>query len=167
MLSIFFCQLYCGTKLRVESSTNGPSITKITQSTLSRPDLRLNKNVLQDICVSRPEKGISLAAHHPFKYRRFLKIKGEIQTLPTGTFSQVVIRRGSWLMTVPISEAHVSPAQEAKAPSSDKHIQDAVYCLEKSTGISPGPFSIIYSRASSEGTPPLQKTCTQFLCPPM
>lgn len=70
-------------------------------------------------------------------------------------------------MTVPISEAQVSPAQQAKAPNNDRHIQDAVYCLEKSTGISPGPFSIIYSRANSAGTPPLQNTCTQFLCPPV
>lgn len=88
-------------------------------------------------------------------------------TLPTGTCSQVVINLGLLLLiTLPISEAHVSPAEHAKAPRRDKHIQDAVYSFEKSIGISPGPFSIIYKRASSVGTPPLQNTWTQFLCPP-
>lgn len=78
---------------------------------------------------------------------------------PTGTFSQVVISLGGLLLrTVPTSEAHVSPAEQASAAKRDKHIQEAEYCLEKSTGISPGPFSIMYSRASSVGTAPLQNT---------
>ena len=102
--------------------------------------------------------------------KQISKISGTCRTgniLPTGTFSQVVINLGLLLLiTLPISEAHVSPAEHAKAPKRDKHIHDAVYCFEKSIGISPGPFSIIYKTASSVGTPPLQNTWTQFLCPP-
>lgn len=63
---------------------------------------------------------------------------------PTGTFSQVVISRGELLLrTGPTSEAQVSPAEQASAARRDKHIQEAVGCLAKSMGISPGPFSIM------------------------
>lgn len=44
-----------------------------------------------------------------------------------------------WLRTGPTSDAQVSPAQQASAPSRDRHIQEAEYCFPKSTGISPGP----------------------------
>lgn len=43
------------------------------------------------------------------------------------------------LRTGPTSEAQVSPALHASAPSSDRHIHDAVYCRPKSMAISPGP----------------------------
>lgn len=97
----------------------------------------------------------------------FFKKRSFNRDSPTGTFSQVVISLGVLLLsTGPTSEAHVSPAEPASAAKRDKHIQEAVCCLEKSIGISPGPLSIMYSRASSVGTAPLQNTWIQFLCPP-
>ena len=44
-----------------------------------------------------------------------------------------------WLRTGPTSDAQVSPALQAMAPSRERHIQEAEYCLLKSMGISPGP----------------------------
>lgn len=87
--------------------------------------------------------------------------------LPGGTSLHEVMSLGVLLLrTGPTSEAQVSPVLQARAPNRDKHIHEAEYCFTKSTGISPGPASIIYSRANSVGTPPLQKTCNQFLWPP-
>ncbi|TNN50672.1 hypothetical protein EYF80_039122 [Liparis tanakae] len=67
----------------------------------------------------------------------FLVLSG---SSPAGTSSQVVMSLGcDWLRTGPTSDAQVSPQLQASAPSSERHIQEAVYCRLKSTAISPGP----------------------------
>lgn len=59
---------------------------------------------------------------------------------PAGTSFQVVMSLGcDWLRTGPTSDAQVSPVLQAMAPSRERHIQEAEYCLPKSMGISPGP----------------------------
>lgn len=59
---------------------------------------------------------------------------------PAGTSFQVVMSLGcDWLRTGPTSDAQVSPVLQARAPSRERHIQEAEYCLLKSMGISPGP----------------------------
>jgi len=70
-------------------------------------------------------------------FLQFLVLSG---SSPAGTSSQVVMSLGcDWLRTGPTSDAQVSPQLQASAPSSERHIQEAVYCLLKSTAISPGP----------------------------
>lgn len=59
---------------------------------------------------------------------------------PVGTSFQVVMSLGfDRLRTGPTSDAQVSPVLHASAPSRERHIQEAEYCLLKSMGISPGP----------------------------
>lgn len=66
--------------------------------------------------------------------------RAAVSDSPAGTSFHVVISRGcDWLRTGPTSEAQVSPLLQAKAPSRDRHIQEAEYCLPKSMAISPGP----------------------------
>lgn len=69
---------------------------------------------------------------------------------PAGTSFQVVMSRGcDWLRTGPTSDAQVSPLLQASAPTRERHIQEAEYCLPKSMGISPGPTWITTIEISS------------------
>lgn len=78
--------------------------------------------------------------NYTINYFSQIVIKYSYVFSPAGTSFQVVMSLGfDWLRTGPTSEAQVSPQLQASAPSRERHIQEAVYCLLKSMGISPGP----------------------------
>lgn len=102
-----------------------------------------------DLCLLR-DPGPILAPFTKYSlFAQFYSINDEddniddeqrVKVSPGGTSFQVVMSLGcDWLRMGPTSEAQVSPALQARAPSKERLIQEAEYCWLKSMASSPGP----------------------------